>query len=234
MRGRTSPHHRYSMKKTPPTRATALSRAIVLVPIFASALILVYLVTGDANPPEKDTDAIAANAQTVSPSRPEHATREPGLEPAAKLSSPFTASSRSPTSATKPITDSASKGSDAKPSAEELPLIVESSEEHIADLEVMALEGEASRQDRAEALVELTRLDLARGVETLGQLLSVDSSDERQLAVSLLRETRLRYGDDGRIQHLLYQASTDPDEGVAYQARSALQVESSTGESSPY
>ncbi len=92
--------------------------------------------------------------------------------------------------------------------------------------EKLAFSEAEDMQTRAEALVNLTRLDGTRGAQALGNMTMSDKVDERQLAVSLLREWRLQSGDpDGRLTGLLRQAANDVDAGVAYQARVALNPE---------
>lgn len=92
--------------------------------------------------------------------------------------------------------------------------------------EKLAFSEEQDLQTRAESLVNLTRLDSARSAQAFGNLIMSDKVDERQLAVSLLRDWRLQSGDpDGRISGLLRQAANDADAGVAYQARVALNPE---------
>jgi len=223
---------RHDAKKTANPPAAGLSRALVWAPILGSVAILLYLLAGGSGTPETDPDHAASDvnaASSVSGQKtPPKSWQETSQEQNVWQNSPFTSRSRAPVAVSPARTDAEPQHTNAPLDARAEPVEAVDVEQHMADLETLSLEPEVARQDRAEALVELTRLDLARGVETLGQLLSLDTSDERQLAVSLLRETWLRYGDDGRIRHLLYQATSDPDEGVAYQARIALEGDQSS------
>lgn len=95
--------------------------------------------------------------------------------------------------------------------------------EQAAHLEEQAFSELSDLQTRAEALVALAQVDASRGENALASMIASDSMDDRHLAVSLLREWHNRTGDpDGRITALLRQAASDPDAGVAYQARVAL------------
>jgi hypothetical protein len=93
--------------------------------------------------------------------------------------------------------------------------------------EELAFAETSDLQTRAESLVHLTRMDPARGEYALGSMIASDRMDDRHMAIALLRDWRDRTGDpDGRIAALLMQAASDPDAGVAYQAKAALdQVE---------
>lgn len=238
MRSQESRQRRYDARKAASPPAAGLSRALVLVPLLAGAAILLYLVTNGSSTPETNSDHTTSdlNAARSFPDQkaPAKSWQDVDHEQNVWQASPFTSRSRTSAAASPPRADPEPKNTNSPLGTGAEPVAVVDAEQHMVDLETLSLGLEINRQDRAEALVELTRLDLGRGVETLGQLLSLDSSDERQLAVSLLRETWLRYGDDGRIQHLLYQATSDPDEGVAYQARLALEGDKASAADSPY
>lgn len=98
-----------------------------------------------------------------------------------------------------------------------------SASEQAESWEELAFAESSDRQTRSEALVNLTTVDASRGEYVLGAMLAADNADDRLEAVSVLNAWRNRTGDpDGRITGLLRQAASDPDEGIAYQARAAL------------
>jgi hypothetical protein len=98
-----------------------------------------------------------------------------------------------------------------------------SPEEQAVQWEEQAFSELSDLQTRAEALVNLARVDASRGEQAFGMMIASDKVDDRHLAIALLREWRDRTGDPyGRIGALLLQAASDPDAGVAYQARAAL------------
>jgi len=98
-----------------------------------------------------------------------------------------------------------------------------SADEQAAHWEEQAFSEQSDLQTRAEALVNLTQVDSVRGEYALGTMIASDHVDDRQLGIALLREWRIRTGDpDGSIAALLMQAASDPDAGVAYQAKADL------------
>jgi hypothetical protein len=104
---------------------------------------------------------------------------------------------------------------------------VKTPEELAAHWEEQALSEREDLGTRGEALAALTQVEDGRAQYAFAALLASDKIDDRQLAVSLLRDWRERSGDpDGRITNLLHQAAHDTDEGVAYQARIALDPKS--------
>lgn len=180
-----------------------LRKAVITVPVLGLISVMIYFFSTSSHSPVAQTQSQGSLTQNAASAPTQHADAFADSWPPSPRPADMGA------------------GRPASGFGEQIPL-AQTPEEW----EKLAFSEEQDLQTRAESLVNLARLDSARGAQAFGSLLMSDKVDERQLAVALLRDWRLQSGDpDGRITGLLRQAADDADAGVAYQARVALNPE---------
>lgn len=190
-----------------------LSGAVVAAPVLICMAAVIYLLS-----PSSDVPVTHIEQAPASPA--------PGSGGGAFPWMPGAGGNRDASTATAPDDTKASTVTTAKYAGEASTL------EQAVRWEGLAFAETSDLQTRAESLVNLTLVDPARGEYALGAMTASDRVDDRHLAVALLRDWRDRTGDyDGRIAALLTQAAGDPDAGIAYQARAALEPSESYAQS---
>lgn len=201
------------MGRVIPMNRYLVSGAVVATPVLVCMAAVIYILSppSDGVAPQSQVNAVRAEAPAVAPAR--SAPRSDGdgswLTRISKAVIPSIGwTSAPPRSATTTV--------EAAPALSEA--------EQAAQWEALVDSETSDLQTRGEALVNLTQADAVRGESVLGAMLASGETENRLMAVAQLRDWRNRTGDpDGRIAGLLMQAASDPDEGVAYQARAALE-----------